>query len=225
MRPHPRPIGHLGWLAVLIALTASARADDPAHMSLFDAKTLDGWKRVETFKGGTVTVEGGTLVLDAGGPITAVKCIREGLPTLNYELSFEAKRTSGGDFFAATTFPVGPSFITLVNGGWGGSVTGLSSLNGADASENETRQFVKYQNDIWYRFKVQVTAEVIRVWVDDKPTCAVNYQGQQVKTRVETRPCQPLGFASYRSTGAIREVKVRKLTPAEVTEANMSVEP
>jgi hypothetical protein len=210
---------------VLLALATSAPAEEPAPLSLFDGKTLDGWKRVETFKGGPVSVEGGTLVLGQGGPMTAVVCSRAGLPTLDYELSFEAKRTSGGDFFAAATFPVGPSFITLVNGGWGGSVTGLSSLNGADASENETRQFIKYQNDTWYRFRVHVTADVLRVWVDDKPTCAVNYQGQQVKTRVEVRPCQPLGFASYRSTGAIREVKVRKLTPAEVAEANKSVEP
>ena len=74
---------------------------------------------------------------------------------------------------------MGKSFITLVNGGWGGSVTGLSSLNGADASENETRKFVKYQNNTWYRFRVHVTGEVIRCWIDDKEPFGVNYQDVQ----------------------------------------------
>ena len=103
-------------------------------------------------------------------------------------------------------------------------MTGLSSLNGADASENETRKFVKYQDDTWYRFRIQVTEEVIRCWVDDKELIAVNHRGQQLKTRVETRPCQPLGFASYRSTGALRGIRVRKLGAPEVDANNKAVE-
>ena len=117
-------------------------------------------------------------------------------PTTDYELTFEARRTEGGDFFAAATFPVGASFLTLVNGGWGGSVTGLSSINGADASENETNRFVKYQNGTWYRFRVRVTDAVVRCRLDDKEIFAVRHEGQQLKTRVEVRGCQPLGFAS-----------------------------
>jgi hypothetical protein len=146
------------------------------------------------------------------------------LPTTRYELSFEAKRTSGNDFFAAATFPVGKSFVTLVNGGWGGSVTGLSSLNGSDASENETRRFVKYENGTWYKFRVHVTDDVIRCWIDDRATFAVNFQDFQLKTRIETRPCQPLGFATYRSTGQIRGVEIRSLNAAEIKANQESAE-
>src|SRR5260370_23265266 len=105
-------------------------------------------------------------------------------------------RSSGGDFFAAATFPVGPSYITFVNGGWGGTITGLSSLNGADASENETSQFFEYKNKTWYRFRVRVTDRVIR-WIDDKQVVDVDYKDQQAGTRIETRANQPLGFATY----------------------------
>ena len=45
----------------------------------------------------------------------------------------------GGDFFATLTFPVDDSFCTFVTGGWGGDIVGLSSIDGWDASDNETR--------------------------------------------------------------------------------------
>jgi hypothetical protein len=129
-------------------------------------------------------------------------------------------RLAGHDFFAAATFPVGSSFITLVNGGWGGSVTGLSSLDGIDASENDTSQFVKYEDKRWYKFRIRVTARVIRCWIDDKEIVAVNYQGRNVRTRIETRRNQPLGFATWETTGALRNIRIRTLTPKEVSAAN-----
>ena len=42
-------------------------------------------------------------------------------------------------------------------------------------------------------------------------------QGRDLGTRVESRASQPLGFATYRSTGLVRAIKIRKLTPDEVT--------
>ena len=97
-----------------------------------------------------------------GRSMTGITCTRPNLPTTNYEFSYEAMRIDGRDFFAAATFPVGKSFITLVNGGWGGNVTGLSSLDGMDASENETTQSFRYQNKTWYHFRIRVTGKMIR---------------------------------------------------------------
>jgi hypothetical protein len=223
-----RRLGPVGSILV-VGLGLILGADDPlskpsSKIILYDGKSLDGWKQAETYKAGTVHVQDGAIVLEAGGPMTAITSSKTELPTTDYELTFEAKRTSGEDFFAASTFPVGKSFVTLVNGGWGGSVTGLSSINGADASENETRKFVKYENGTWYKFRVHVTNDVIRCWIDDKETFGVNHQGLQLKTRIETRPCQPLGFASYRSTGQIRTVEVRSLNADEVKADNLAVE-
>jgi hypothetical protein len=158
--------------------------------------------------------------MNVGGPMTGITATRQDLPKVDYELTYEAMRFSGVDFFAAATFPVGASHITLVNSGWGGNVTGLSSLNGMDASENETTQAIKYANKTWYRFRVRVTASVIRCWIDDKEIVAVNYKDQRVGTRIETRANEPLGFATWETGGALRKIEIRLLAPAEIAATN-----
>jgi hypothetical protein len=209
--------------AVVLAL-GSGRADDRAgRVVLFDGKTLDGWKKTDFSRPGEVKVEGGAIVMPAGRPMTGVTCTRRDLPATDYELSYEAMRLAGGDFFAAATFPVGKSHITLVNGGWGGTVTGLSSLNGADASENETTRSYKYKDRTWYKFRVRVTGRAIRCWVDDEPVVGVDIEGLQVGTRPEVRANRPLGFATWETAGAVRKVEVRPLTPAEVAETDKAV--
>lgn len=226
MRSPQRWAGDLGvgtgralGAAVLVALAwfagPAGAAEEP--VPLFDGRTLDGWKATEMFMAGPVVVEDGAIVLKRGqGRMTGVTSTRADLPRLDYELTFEARKVEGDDFFAAATFPVGDAFVTLVNGGWGGSVTGLSSLNGADASENETTRFVDYKPGTWYRFRVRVTASSIRCRIDDAEVVAVRHAGRQLKTRIEVRGNQPLGFAAYETVGAVRAVAVRKLTPAEV---------
>jgi hypothetical protein len=187
---------------------------------LFDGRTLDGWKKTDFSRSGEVKVEDGRIVLAAGEPMTGITTTLKDLPRTNYELSYEAMRTTGEDFFAAATFPVGESYITLVNGGWGGFVTGLSSLSGMDASENDTTRSIKYENNKWYRFRVRVTDEVIRCWLDDKEIIAVNHQDRHVGTRIEVRSNEPLGFATWKSGGAVRNIAIRPLTPDEVAAAN-----
>jgi hypothetical protein len=213
-------------VCLLISSLGSGQAakDQPAGGSrklvLFDGKSLDGWKKTDFPRAGDVKVENGQIIMKAGGSMTGVTTTRQDLPKVDYELSYEAMRIDGADFFAAATFPVDKSYITLVNGGWGGNVTGLSSLNGMDASENETTCTIKYEDKTWYRFRVRVTGKVIRCWVDDKEIIGVDYQDRRVSTRLETRPNEPLGFATWHTGGALRKIEVRTLTPDEVVAAN-----
>jgi hypothetical protein len=196
---------------------APAREGGPAGKRvLFDGKTLDGWKKTDFSRSGEVKVEDGRIVMAAGEPMTGITTAHTDLPTTDYELTYEAMRLTGEDFFAAATFPVGRDYITLVNGGWGGFVTGLSSLNGMDASENETTRTIEYKNRTWYRFRVRVTGAAIRCWVDDKEIIAVEHKDKRVGTRIETRASEPLGFATWRSGGALRAIEVRPLTPEEI---------
>lgn len=231
MNPNRRSVLRLGASAFALASMriASDRAessaeDEPSVPSkkivLFDGKTLDGWKKTDFSGAGDVKVEDGAMLMVAGKGMTGLTCTRKDLPTRNYELIYEAKRLSGIDFFAAATFPVGKSFITLVNGGWGGNVTGLSCLSGSDASENETSRYYKYTDKTWYKFRVRVTDTVIRCAIDDAEVVAVNYEGREVATRIETRPNQPLGFATWESGGAVRNIEMRTLSPADVAVAN-----
>ena len=221
-----RKTGILFALAAIGFLSAgAARAQDPASGKateevLFDGKSLEGWKKTDFFGAGEVKVDEGMVVLNAGRSMTGITSTRTDLPTTNFELVYEAQRQKGSDFFAAATFPVGKSFITLVNGGWGSTVTGLSSLDGADASENDSTTFVKYQENTWYKFRIWVTDERIKCWIDDEQVVDVDHSNRSVGTRLETYANQPLGFASYETTGAIRKVAVRKLTDEEVTATN-----
>src|SRR4051812_49358944 len=121
---------------LLIASPGAGRAAEdprpvePKKLVLFDGKTLDGWMKTDFAHPGEVKVEDGAILLPVGRPMTGITSVRRDLPTTDYELTYEAKRLTGRDFFAAATFPVGKSYLTLVNGGWGGNITGLSSLNG-----------------------------------------------------------------------------------------------
>ena len=128
------------------------------------------------------------------------------------------------DFFAAATFPVGKTHVTLVNGGWGGSVTGISSIDGSDASENETGKYYEYKNDKWYKFRVRVTEVRIQTWTDDKPVIDVGIKGRRLGTRIETDSSKPLGFAAWETSGAVRKIEMRKLTPEEIAAANKAGE-
>jgi Domain of Unknown Function (DUF1080) len=226
----------LGAVAVALAAAGvfvstqplTAAGDGPPAASkptvLFDGKSLDGWARTDFSGAGSVKVDDGAIVLGEGDPMTGITCTRKDLPTTNYELSYEARRVSGSDFFAAATFPVGKSFVTLVNGGWGGSVTGLSSINGADASENETSQGYTYKLNTWYRFRARVTDEVIRCWIDDKQIVDVAHKDREIRTRIEVRANQPLGFATWATSGAVRKIELRRLTPAEVAATKKPVD-
>jgi hypothetical protein len=53
---------------------------------------------------------------------------------------------------------------------------------------------------------------------------AVNIEDRQVDTRIETDANKPLGFATFESTGAVRKIQIRRLTPAEIAENNQAAQ-
>lgn len=131
-------------------------------------------------------------------------------PRFNYEVRFEAARREGGDFFAALTFPVLDSYCTWVAGGWGGDIVGLSNLDGWDGSDNETRAYFDFEPGRWYQFRLQVTDERIRAWIDERRIIDVVIAGRSVGLRHgEIRLSAPLGFASYATRGALRKIEYR----------------
>jgi hypothetical protein len=182
--------------------------------SMFDGKSLAGWKVSEFAARGKVTVEDGQVVLGEGY-ITGITWTGA-FPTTNFEVRYQAQRRSGSDFFGALTFPVRDSYCTFVNGGWGGSVVGLSSLDSADASENDTTLTMTFTNGKWYSFRVRVTDRSIEAWVDDQPVVAVDIRGRRVGLRPgPIENSAPLGIASYESVAAIRNIEYRVIDPAE----------
>jgi hypothetical protein len=202
----------LGLSSAQDAAPAKTAAPAAEWRPLFDGKTLDGWKEAPFTARGKVSVDNGTVVLGTGY-MTGIAWTRS-FPTANYEIRYEAARIQGGDFFGAITFPVHDSFCTLVNGGWGGMIVGLSSLDLMDASENETMFFMTFNQGQWYSFRLRVTDYTIEAWIDEELIVSVNYYGRNVGLRPgEIEYCKPLGFASYRTVGALRKIEYRLLPP------------
>jgi hypothetical protein len=187
---------------------AKPAAPDSGWRPMFDGKSLDGWKETPFTAHGPVRVENGTIVLGSGY-MTGVNWTGK-LPTSNYEIRLEASRIQGSDFFAGITFPVGDSFCTWINGGWGGQVVGLSSLDEMDASENETSSAKEFQNGRWYTLRLRVTDRYIAAWIDDEEVIYMELGNRTIGLRFgEIELSKPFGIASYGTTAGLRRIEYR----------------
>lgn len=152
----------------LAKLPAPPKPDD-GWLSLFNGKDLSGWEETDYAGRGNVKVQNGELHIENGLVITGVTYTNKtALPKTNYEIEYEAKKLNGTDFFGLLTFPVGDAHASLVTGGWGGAVTGISSINSMDASENNTTVYLKFNKDHWYKFRLSVTPDNLSVWMTPK---------------------------------------------------------
>ena len=113
------------------------------EMSLFDGKSLGQWAITDFGGQGEVYVKDGAIYMEMGNDMTGINW-KGPLIRMNYEITLEAMRVEGPDFFCGLTFPVGDKPCSLILGGWGGQVCGLSSLDYFDASQNETTKFIKF---------------------------------------------------------------------------------
>jgi hypothetical protein len=201
----------LALLALAARGLASAQPPAAGWKAMFDGKTLEGWRETPYTGRGEVRAGDGAIVLGAGEPLTGINWTGP-FPTTGYEVRFEAARLRGGDFFASLTFPVGDSFCTWVAGGWGGDIVGLSSIDGWDASDNETRSYFTFERERWYAHRLRVRERRITAWIDDVQVIDVDVEGRALSLYFgETKLSAPFGFASYRTTGGLRKVEYRLL--------------
>ncbi len=202
-------------LSALIFCAVLTGADKPNEIILFDGKSLDDWQIVEAGGSGQVEARDGQIMIGTGEGLTgAIYKKTDKIPVTNYEITLEAQRLEGDDFFCGLTFPVGnlKTCATLVCGGWGGSVTGISCIDGLDASENSTGHFRKWENKKWHQIKVRVTPESITVWAKDEKIIDVEIKGRKIGLR--SGPIEdfaPLSLTTYQTTAAIRNVKLTPL--------------
>jgi hypothetical protein len=195
----------------MCATVSNAAPTVSSWRTLFDGATLADWKSAEFGGEGEVHVENGAIILDYGNSLTGVTYTGADLPKTNYEIELEAKRIDGIDFFCALTFPVADSYCSFVVSGWAGTVVGLSSIDGFDASDNETTQYMDFKNNQWYRIRVEVTATRIRAWIDNEKIVDQDIEGRRISTRAEVDLSQPLGISAFESQAALRNIRIRPL--------------
>ena len=183
------------------------------EISLFDGKTLDHWEVSDFIRHGDVYVKDGAIYIEkskTGGYMTGITWTGP-LIKMNYEITLEAMRVEGTDFFCGLTFPVGDRPCSLILGGWGGMLCGLSSLDYMDASENETTTFVDFKKNQWYHVRLRITENKILAWLDDEILVNVDTMDKNIDIRIEVMPSLPLGISTYLTTGAIRNIKLHKI--------------
>jgi len=178
---------------------------------LLDATHTEGWSSTPFGGEGEINAEGGRLVFEMGTPMTGMHWTGAALPTTNYELEITAARLMGTDFFCGLTFPVAGSHATLILGGWGGSLTGISCIDGNDASTNETTNFLSYELGREYTARVRVTPTHITTWLDGEPLHEVALEGKRIELRTEVLPSRPLGYAAFQTRAGLSSLKLRQL--------------
>lgn len=208
-------------LLMLPSLAAPAAADEKKSskeqvpqgqtIELFDGKTLKNWKVTDFGGQGSVRVEKEQLVLEPGDPITGIQWVGRELPKVDYEISFDAQRVNGNDFFCALTFPVKDNPCSLILGGWGGSLIGLSNINDFDASENETTDYYSFDNGKWYKIRLRVDDKFIQAWIDDQRIVNLDHSENRISIRIEMELSKPLGLATFQTTGAVKNFKMTEL--------------
>lgn len=183
--------------------------------SLFDGRTLAGWKDSGFAGAGETKVEpnfrgqGPVIYIEAGQSLSGITFTNP-VPKTNFEITLEALKVQGSDFFCGLTFPVGDAHATLVLGGWGGATVGVSSIDGLDASENDTTKFLGFDKDKWYRIRMKVTPEKLEAWLNDDKIVDQDIKERRISMRFgEIENSVPLGLATYQTTSVVRNVQLK----------------
>ena len=182
---------------------------------LFPKQGMGKWEPISFGGEGDCSLKDGLLTIESGDPMTGVILPRKDLPTHNYELQLEARRTEGIDFFCGLTFPVNDSHCCLIVGGWAGAVVGLSNLDDQDASSNDSRQLMTFEDERWYKFRIRVYEDRIAVWLDD--VCVINrdISDTKISLRGDTLSCRPLGLCTFQTSSQTRKLTLRRFAVPE----------
>jgi len=211
--------------------------DHQKWTSMFDGKTLDGWSVPVIEEDRKAEVRDGCIIIGRDDLASGIKYDKP-FPKSNYEIMYQAKRVKGYDFFGTITFPVKESHCSFVNGGWASDIIGLSTIDGYDASENETSSYYGFKDKQWYEFRVRVSDDRITVWCypvdeagkdDPNATDAIQYDVEVPKVdlvigdkcisfRLEVTFFRPLGISTWKTEGHLRAIKYRELTSEEIEE-------
>jgi len=63
----------------------------------------------------------------------------------------------------------------------------------------------------WYNVRIRVTQAKIEVWLDDRQIINQDLKGNRITIRMEMESSTPLGIATWKTKGALRDIRLRRL--------------
>lgn len=181
--------------------------------SLFDGEDLGRWKPSGFGGGGEVAVAAGAIRIAMGADLSGITWTGDH-PRQSYEIALDARRVDGSDFFCGLTFPVGDDCCSLIVGGWGGGLVGLSSIDGQDAANNATTRVMSFEEGRWYEVLVRVRPERIECLIDGERVVDQPLRERIISVRDEVIPSKPLGIATFATTAEVRGIRWRPVGEA-----------
>jgi len=193
----------------LVLITAGKNIQE--DKLLFNGVSLDNWQVIDFEGHGDISIADSSIIIGKGELISGIRWT-EDFPKTNYEINLYAKRIDGSDFFCGMTFPVKESFLTLVLGGWGGTMTGLSCIDGYDAANNMTGNIFRFASGWWYAIRLRVTDKKIEVWIEDEKIVDFTIENSRLSLRWEVESSVPFGITTYKTIGAIRNISLQMIS-------------
>jgi len=178
---------------------------------LFDGVSLDHWEVIDYEGHGAVSIADSCIIIGKGDYISGIRWTAD-FPKSDYEVTLLAKRVEGNDFFCGMTFPVKDSFVTLVLGGWGGTMCGLSCIDGYDAANNYTSKIFHFGTGAWWQVRLRVTEKKIEAWVDQDKLVDFTIGNSGLSLRMEVESSVPFGITTYKTAGALRDIRLRVIS-------------
>ena len=192
-------------------LLKSQSSSAPNNKVLFDGVSLDHWQVIDYEGHGTVSIADSCIIIGKGEYISGIRWTDD-FPKSDYEVTLHAKRVEGNDFFCGMTFPVKESFVTLVLGGWGGSLCGLSCIDGYDAANNYTSKIFHFGTGAWWFVRLKVTEKKIEAWVEQDKIVDFTIDNSGLSLRMEVESSVPFGITTYKTTGALRDIRLHMIS-------------
>jgi len=131
------------------------------------------------------------------------------LPRDGYEIELEAMRVEGQWDFCFLCFPIGRESCVWKIGGETGSTSGLDQINNTDFMRNQSTLRMPFELRRWYRVRLRVTSRAVEGWIDQRKVFDVPRVGRRFSITTGYEPMKPLGLASWGTTSAIRNVRLR----------------
>jgi hypothetical protein len=180
-----------------------------AKTPLFNGEDLEYWEKTYYYNG-DVAVKDSVLYLEKGAYLSGLTW-QGPLIRMNYEIELDAMRTEGHDFFVGLTVPYGSSYFSLILGGWGGRVMGISSVDDWDASENETADWYPFENNEWYHVRLRVVPDSIKAWLDGRNIVNLCTVDRKISIRLDIEESLPMGIATCWTSAAYKNFYLTRL--------------